>query len=221
MVKIATRKSIKHTGARPVIMYDALALIFAINTLLGWIECTYSNPMHPNYFKYLAITDHISAKLLLIVAFVISIGAACLHYFKVTGNSYISYLVLWLDILAITYALSFKFVATNNLVLLNAMLALVFLGLGLTYYFSKDTLILPKIFLVFGIVAIVITAILAIAMHVNIRGFIVISILIAATVLLAYIVQVKLSTYITNSFSSNLQAIFHLPYLIYQALRTR
>lgn len=220
-LKMRRRSSGQIAINQPTVTYNALSLIFAINTLLSWIECTFSSPMHRDYFKYLAFTSHLPAKWLLIIAVVISIVIIFLHCRDIFSNAYLNYAMLLLDIWLITYYFSPKFIATNKLVLLNAMITLTLFALALSAAMAKNNYVELKTYIILGVVGAVLTTILAYLMYVKV-GMTIVSILLTfAIVLLAYAVQKPLCHYLQDDLANNLDAIFKLPQFLVQALRTR
>lgn len=220
-LKMRRRSSGQIAINQPTVTYNALSLIFAINTLLSWIECTFSSPMHQDYFKYLAFTSHLPAKWLLIIAVVISIVIIFLHCRDIFSNAYLNYAMLLLDIWLITYYFSPKFIATNKLVLLNAMITLTFFALALSAAMAKNNYVELKTYVILGVIGAVLTAILAYLMYVKVSTTIISILLTFAIVLLAYAVQRPLCHYLQDDLANNLDAIFKLPQFLVQALRTR
>lgn len=220
-IKTRTRSPQNNTINQPTVMDNALAVIFAVNTLLSWIECTFSNPMNQHYFKYLGFTNHLPAKWLLIGAIIVSLIAIFLIARHIFGDVYLDYALLMLDIWIITYYFSPKFTATNTLVLINGMLTITFFALGVAATIAKNSYVKLRTYIMIGIGIAIITPVLAYFMYVKTIVAIISILLTFAIVLLAYVVQKPLCHYLEDNLPNNLNAIFKLPQFLVQALRTR
>lgn len=227
MSKIVTSKN-KRTGQsntghfKPIIMLDALALIFAINTLLSWIECTYSNPTHQDYLQYYAIVSHFKARYLLIAMALITIIAIVIHL-KTTwsGKAYLSYFALLFDIIAGTFLISGRYTGTNKLALFNFILAIGMYGLALAFYYTQHaTPTMKWTIIVWGITA-VISIIAGYILKVGIVGIVLNIAIVGIIDALVYLASVSLQSYIaklmqsTSMLTANLDAIFHLPWALF------
>ena len=223
MAHIVTKKrnSTNKKLCKPVIMYDALSLIFIVNTLLSWMECTYNNPMNHLYFKYLSFTSFLPHKPLLIITILLILVALGLHFFTPFNHAYFDYFTLFFSVISFTYLISNRFIANNKLVAFNAILALSFFAISLCYYYTKANLLSNKTLIILGVSLIILNVILKLFLQTSISSLIINIIISSFIVLLAYTVQGKLCNYLEDTFSRNLAAIFHLPWLLSDALRTR
>lgn len=223
MTKIVTQKRTTHATSanRPIVMYNALAAIFIINSFLSWFECTYNNPTNLNYFTYLKFTNKLPPFNLFIGALIISLILVALHFTKIWQNAYIDYTILFLDIIILTYMVSDKFIATNKLPLLNFIIALTFFILALAYSYLTDLFLPVSTMLMIGIIVNVIALILSFVINVNLMFLPIIIVITALIIAGAYIIQMSLAHYLTNMVYSNFQAIFHLPWLLIDSFVNR
>lgn len=227
MSKIVTSKN-KRIGQsnigsfKPIIMLDALALIFAINTLLSWVECTYSNPTHQNYLQYYVIANQFKPRYLLIVMVLVTIIAILIHL-KTTwsGKAYLSYFALFFDIITGTFLISGHYTGTNKLALFNFILAIGMYGLALAFYYTQHATPTSKwIGIVWGITA-VINIVIGYILKVGIVGIVLNIVAIGIINVVVYLASVSLQSYIakimqsSSMLTANLDAIFHLPWALF------
>lgn len=215
----------------PVIMYNALALIFAINTLLSWIECAFSSPTHQNYLRYYMITNSIPRTLLYVLVIVFTISIIVLQIAVPKSHSgrlvsYASYLLLFLDIIVITFLISGHFTATNKLALFNLILAVSFYALALLSYYQQHVITAKTMSLVWlGIM--LVSILLGAFLKVGIAALFTYAIVTGLCDVLAYLVQIDIQGYIgqimktSSMLTANLQAIFHLPRSLVNVIRSK
>lgn len=236
MSKIKISQTKRKSGAisplqAPVIMYNALALIFAINTLLSWVECAFSSPTHQNYLRYYMITNSISRSLLYVLVLVFTISIIVLQMAVPKSHSrrlvsYASYLLLFLDVVIITFLISDHFTATNKLALFNLVLAVSFYALALLSYYQQQVITVKTMSLVWlGIM--LVSILLGIFLKVGPAALITYAIVTGLCYAWAYLIQIDIQSYIgqimtaSSMLAANLQAIFHSPRSLVKIIRSK
>lgn len=217
---------------KPIIMLNSLAIIFAINALLSWVECTFSSPTHRDYLRYYTFVNNFKPRNVIILAIILSIIAGAIYAVGVRLNNawsasmYFNYFVLFFDIIAITYSISGHFTATHKLSLFNLLLAICLYGLALSYYLSSEySANVKRAAIVFLIISII-TAVASYILKVGIVAFIVYFIVFQLVCSIAYIIQPATQLYVANKMrsysmlSSNIQAIFHIPFAIIDTIKS-
>lgn len=214
----------------PVIMYNALALIFAINTLLSWVECAFSSPTHQNYLRYYMITNSIPRSLLYVLVLVFTISIIVLQMAVPKSHSrrlvsYASYLLLFLDVVIITFLISGHFTATNKLALFNLVLAVSFYALALLSYYQQQVTVKTISLVWLGIM--LVSILLGIFLKVGPAALITYAIVTGLCYAWAYLIQIDIQSYIgqimtaSSMLAANLQAIFHSPRSLVKIIRSK
>lgn len=232
--QITTKKRINPKLQRPIIMYDALALIFTLNAFWSFIVCTYSNPMVPAYFTYIKIMDHLTLQLfalhlnlLVLLAVILTITALVLHFTNWWSNDYFNYGVILLDVLAITFMISPHWTGKSNLTYINLLFAFSFFALALTNTFSAKAQVNDRTYLYLGLGLLLVSLLVGLVpfLHLTWRTIIIGLILVTLIVGGSWYTQNALLRFLNQDRTAallniNLAAISHLPAIIAMAVNS-
>lgn len=223
---IITQKRINNKLQRPVIMFDALALVFILNALWSLVNCLYSNPMTPAYFKYINFTNHllinlfsVRVNILYLVAIVLIIVAVILHIMHL-GNNYLDYVSLLTTSLALVFAISPHWTGKTALTYYNFLIALSFFIIALAYTFAHKAVLTDKTYVILGVIIFVISVITGLLpfMRLSFKQIGIGTVLTWIMLILSCLMQTPILHYLNEKTSEtkgwvslNLAAILHLP----------